>query len=154
MGKISDLIKRLSAFDPGKVLSNVLDTAENEQFIAERVRKRLNERGEDSEGRKLYTDRAKRPAVYSAFTMAMKQMRGQPTDHVTLKDTGSFHKSFELQMLKEAFQITGDSQKPDGDISENVDLTNVLNLSRSEKNEVVDKIKPDYIRATREAVRL
>lgn len=148
MGKLSDLLKRLEKFDPDEVLNDVLkDTDKPEELIKER----LNTKGERSTGEKIKTRRAKR-GVYANYTIFEKIRKGQPYDKVTLKDTGAFQKSFEKELVKQAFAIKADSEKKDGEIEDNVDLKNVLNLSKDEISKLVDEIKPDYVQKVREAI--
>ena len=153
MGKLSELQKRLEKFDPNEILNEVLkDTKKPEELVKER----LNEEGKDSKGRKLRTYGAKGfgKGVYTPYTTMLKKQKGQPFDRVTLKDTGAFQKSFEKILLKEAFNIEGNSKKDNGEIEDNVDLTNVLNLSKNELSELVNEIKPDYIEAVRQSIGL
>lgn len=49
----------------------------------------LSDKGEDNQGEKI------KPA-YTRFTISIKKTKGQPTDRVTLKDTGSFHRSIHV----------------------------------------------------------
>ena len=154
MGKLSDLLKRLEAFDPNETLNETLDTAQAEQFIADQVRKRLKEKGEDATGRKLKTDRARGGNAYSDYTIALKQAMGREWRHVTLLDTGSFHKSLELKLANDFMQLVGDSDKEDGKIEENLSLTNVLNLSPEEKTNVVNEYRAKYVQKVRQAVKL
>lgn len=51
--------------------------------------KQLFEKGIDGNGNKLTPE-------YKPFTIAIKRQKGQPTDRVTLEDTGSFYKGFDL----------------------------------------------------------
>jgi len=154
MGKLKELKKRLSQFDPNEVLNDTIDTARNEQFIADLIRKRLYEKGETSTGKKLRTDKARQGQVYAPFTIGEKQRKGQPYDKVTLKDTGSFYKSMEVEIEKRLFKVVGDSDKEDGKIEDNVDLTNVLNLSPDEITKLVNEIKSEYIQNVRKEIRI
>lgn len=149
MGKLTNLHKALVSYDPDKILSGVLK--DNEDFINDLVRDRLNEKGEDSTGKKLKTKRAKR-GVYANRTIFDKIKKGQPYKHVTLKDTGAFQKSFELQIKKEMFNIKSDTEKEDGKIEDNIDLTNVITLSKQEQTNVVNEIRPDFIQETRKNI--
>jgi len=47
----------------------------------------LFKKGEDALGNEITPE-------YTPFTVELKQAKGQPTDRVTLKDTGDFYKSF------------------------------------------------------------
>lgn len=48
---------------------------------------------------------------YAARTIQNKIKRGQPTDRVTLKDTGEFYKSFDVVFDENGFYITSTDDK-------------------------------------------
>lgn len=54
---------------------------------------------------------------YSPYTVMIKKEKGQITDHVTLKDTGTFYKSFKTYWDEQAKEIviTADTIKEGGD---------------------------------------
>ena len=52
-------------------------------------------------------------APYSPYTIRAKNEKGQPTDRVTLRDTGDFHKSFEVVVGPVDFYITATDYKTD-----------------------------------------
>ena len=52
-------------------------------------------------------------APYSPYTVRVKNEKGQPTDRVTLRDTGDFHKSFEVVVGPIDFYITATDYKTD-----------------------------------------
>jgi hypothetical protein len=68
----------------------------------------LYQLGEDSTGRSL--------GEYSPFTVREKRRKGQPTDRVTLKDTGEFYMSFQVIPFRGGFEITADAEKDDKDL--------------------------------------
>ena len=59
--------------------------------------------GIDSKGNDLGT--------YTQITIAIKRSKGQPTDRVTLKDTGDYYKSFDVKPYKGGFEIISDPIK-------------------------------------------
>ena len=61
--------------------------------------------GQDSEGVQINTYRD-----YTQFTKMIKQQKGQPTDKVTLEDTGAFHASIKAKVSGK--QITLDATDP------------------------------------------
>lgn len=63
----------------------------------------LYDRGIDSEGKSL--------GHYQPYTVFLKEKKGQPTDHVTLRDTGDFYKSFKVKFLNLDIQIVSDPIK-------------------------------------------
>lgn len=63
----------------------------------------LYDRGIDSEGKSL--------GHYQPYTVFLKEKKGQPTDRVTLRDTGDFYKSFKVKFLNLDIQIVSDPIK-------------------------------------------
>lgn len=56
------------------------------------------------------TGQAIRPP-YTAFTTQIKQAKGQPTNRVTLRDSGDFHESFRVDWQATQFGITATDPK-------------------------------------------
>ena len=50
---------------------------------------------------------------YSPFTIGIKKMKGQPSDRVTLRDTGDFHSSFFVKFGKDGLAIDATDSKRD-----------------------------------------
>ena len=48
---------------------------------------------------------------YSPYTVLIKEAKGQPTDRVTLKDTGAFHGSFFIDAGSDSFEIYASDEK-------------------------------------------
>jgi len=159
VGKLANLQKNLSKFDPDEVLNRVLKIKEVDAYIKFLIQDRLQELGEDSKGKKIRTYSAieqNAGNVYSVNTIrGTKAYKGkiqkkQPYDRVTLKDTGKFYKGWQLQLLKELFFVESMAEE----IKENVDITNVITLSDDEKKDLVNKIYPFYLQETRKAIGL
>jgi len=150
MGKLSELLKKLEAFDLMESVGEAVKA--NDEFVNDLIRERLNERGEDARGQKIKTKKAVSPNVYAHLTMKIKKSKGQNPNRVTLKDTGAFHKSMELKIQKEWMEVQGDSAKPDGDIEDNVELKQVITLSEDEKTKVAKQIKDDLIQIIRKKI--
>ena len=66
----------------------------------------LFEKGIDSKGRRLADS-----DPYSPFTVGIKKLKGQPTNRVTLKDTGDFHASFKAKKNGSTVTIGADDSK-------------------------------------------
>ena len=154
MSKLLNLKDRLKKYDPNRVLNEVLSKAEPENVVRNEITDRLNKKGEDSEGRKLKTYNHARGEVYSAYTIQLKKAMRQEWRRVTLKDTGEFHKTLELKLQNDFFNVIGISDKEDGKIEDNVDLTNVMNLSTEEKTKLVNEIRGKFIQETRKTIGL
>ena len=76
--------------------------AEAKQFEAEILDYNTEEQlyllGQDSTGAKL-------PGPYRPLTIEIKRAKGQPTDRITLRDTGDFHESFRIDWQETEFKI-------------------------------------------------
>lgn len=79
---------------------------ENSDKIVELNVEQLYEYGINSLGISIDTY-----APYSPYTIRVKNEKGQPTDRVTLRDTGDFHKSFEVVVGPVDFYITATDYK-------------------------------------------
>jgi hypothetical protein len=162
VGKLSNLSKAFEKFDPDAVLNKVLKIKEVDTYIKTLIQDRLWQLGEDAKGKKIRTYSAieqGEPAysyntVFGTKKYRGKKAKGQPSDRVTLKDTGKFYKSWQLQLLKELFYVQSMTEKADGNIEDNVNLANVITLSEDEKKYLVDKIRPFYIQEARKVIGL
>lgn len=74
----------------------------------------LFELGEDATGKTLESIGGE----YSPFTVSVKQSKNQPTDRVTLKDTGAFYRSFVVKPFKGGFLIEADTIKDGQDLQD------------------------------------
>ena len=76
--------------------------AEVKQFeryiLRSNTEEQLYRRGQDSEGNEITPS-------YTPFTVQIKLSKGQPTDRVTLLDTGQFHASFYVDWKDTEFEI-------------------------------------------------
>ena len=107
MNDFEKLYKELQRFDVNQILKNVWNTPQVQQFIVAlntegKSSSQLYNLGEDSDGVKL-------TPPYSFNTVRIKIEKGQRADHVTLKDTGSFYESFEVDGFEFGFEITADT---------------------------------------------
>lgn len=126
MDAFERLYNNAKSLDLNKELELWLD--DNNEFITNLNKKRLFEKGTDVEGKEIRTKKAASGEVYSGFTIEMKDKAGQPFDRVTLKDTGAFYPTFKVDSGSNSFLIEADDKKPDGNISDNVDVESALGL--------------------------
>lgn len=56
---------------------------------------------------------------YRAYTVKRKKKKGQPTNIVTLYDTGEFYETFKVRIVKDGYEIIADFQKGDESILDN-----------------------------------
>ena len=108
MNQIAKKIEGLKAFDPTKIILRFI--AENSQDVAAYVSDMQlfveGIRGEDGAFIADYWP-------YHPFTVDVKQSKGQPTDRVTLRDTGAFHASIKVITDNEKFTVTATDPKTD-----------------------------------------
>lgn len=101
----------------------------------------LYSQGVDSKGVQL--------GEYSTYTKGLKQNKGQRTDHITLKDTGEFYKSFSIRLEGSSFRIIADGQKEDTNLFKEYGI-DILGLTEDSMDVVVTAAIPiiqKYIKA-------
>ena len=79
---------------------------------------------------------------YSAFTIAYKQAFGQPYDRVTLKDTGNFYKSFEVEIEKDKLIIDAYYITDDGTDLRSRWGDNLAGLTTESRAKLIEKLVP------------
>lgn len=106
-GSLKNLIFRLRKFK--EILHQELkeEILENKFVIIEMVTKdQLYERGINGRDISIASYQP-----YAPRTIRVKIRKGQPTDRVTLKDTGEFYNSFDVVFDENGFYITSDDEK-------------------------------------------
>jgi len=81
-----------------------------EEIIYLNTQEQLFNKGIDSEGVRLDD---KRGFGYANVTKEIKSKKGQPTDRITLKDTGEFYQSFRVDVKTGVITIDAQAQKDD-----------------------------------------
>ncbi len=90
------------------VIFKITQEQETQKFLIESLQDQLFITGEDGNGLSL--------GDYSPVTVKIKRAKGQPTDRITLKDTGEFYNSYEIDPFKGGFFINADGKKKDTDL--------------------------------------
>lgn len=99
MSGIDKLLAKIEKYDVNKILFDVWNTSQVEQFIVNlNTQKQLHDKGIDSLGVSL-------SPAYTFVTLQFKNAKGQRLDHVTLKDTGQFYESFEIIVNPKGFDV-------------------------------------------------
>lgn len=94
-----------------RVLSQ--DRSFTDYIIELNTQSQLFDKGIDSTGRSLEDV----GGGYSPYTIEIKKSKGQPTDRVTLKDTGDFYQSFRVYLdSRSDLVITADTIKDTTDL--------------------------------------
>lgn len=102
-------IENIANMNVTQLLQKVLSMPDVQKFIINlNTEVQLFDLGIDSTGVRL----SDIGGNYSQFTLSVKSRKGQPTNRVTLKDTGEFHNSFRVNPLGNGdFEITSDPIK-------------------------------------------
>ena len=90
-----------------QILFEITQEKETQQFIIKTIQDQLFNTGEDGDGVSL--------GDYSPVTIQIKRAKNQPVDRITLKDTGEFYDSFEVEAFEGGFIISGNGQKSPSD---------------------------------------
>jgi hypothetical protein len=144
---LSNRIQKLNLFS---LLQNIFNKSEFKEFIIDKNQEQLYDSGIDAKGKKIRTYRAGKGFPYAPYTVAQKVIRNEKVNIVTLKDTGEFYESFKVISESEYVVINADFEKPDGNISKNLDITNVMGLTSENKELLIEKLKPVFIREFKE----
>lgn len=96
-------------------------------------------RGVDVHGNKLRSIYARFGQVYSSNTINRKQELGQPTDRVTMRDTGAMYKTMKSIVASE-LKLDMDTIKAGKDLQE--EWGQFVGLDTVSKVQLVDKAKP------------
>jgi hypothetical protein len=137
------ILKKLKAIDINAELNIVLKSLES-QILAMNTDDQLFKKGVTIEGVKIVPP-------YTPFTKAIKRRKGQPTNRVTTRDTGQYHKNFKVHFRKDEFYIDVIYQTNEGDIAsklrnkygdlEGLTDENVIRLSKMIQPLLIDAIK-------------
>ena len=106
-----ELVERIATLNVSQAIVKVLRRPEvQKEIVRLNTEVQLFDLGENALGIKLSAI----GGAYTPFTKAIKQAKGQPTDRVTLRDTGEFYQSFKISILPNGdFDIVSDPIKDD-----------------------------------------
>lgn len=86
---------------------------------------------------------------YAESTIKRKKSKGQPTDRVTLKDSGQFHESITAKALKGAIMITSNRKAGSYDLAQHLedvygDKASLFGLTEDNREELKKKLIPIF----------
>jgi len=129
--------------DQDAIISNILRDAEFQRFIIDlNTEEQLFEKGIDSLGASLGDYAA--TTIEGTSSFEGKKDKGQRFDHITLKDTGEFYKSFAIKVQNGGFLITADPNKDDTNLFDDFGKE-VVGLTDENLQIVIDAIKEKLI---------
>jgi hypothetical protein len=141
MKRITDIIKKVESLNINFFINTILKDSKIQGFILDLNREnQLFNQGIDANKKKLKTFGASITGkeVYAAKTILIKEAKGQPTDRVTLKDTGAFYESFKIIINEMDFEISANTMKDGTDL---MDYGEILGLTDESLQLLIEKIK-------------
>jgi hypothetical protein len=143
MWNAESIAKKFINLNEQEIYSKVVNTPEiKAEAVRLNTQVQLYEKGENTFGQKMRSIYARFGNWYSSFTINLKQEKRQPTDRVTLKDTGEFYSTFKARYDGE-LKITANTIKDGEDLQ--ITWGQVIGLNEESKTELVQKIKPKAI---------
>lgn len=153
MEKLIKINERMQSIDPVRSTEAAFNTVPVQAKATELNIDQLQE-GKGAQGQQLRTDFAVYPNVYALYTIKEKQAKGQPFDRVTLKDTGKFYSSLKVDPFPGHAFIKGDTEKPDGDMNDNIDVASALGIAPESEPEMIQEVIPQMLVDMRQQLRI
>ena len=132
---IKRLIKNIRNLDPDRIINSILRDKEVQNFIIKLNTEGQLFKGIDSLGVKL----SDIGGGYSNVTLKMHPEKKRDT--VTLKDTGDFYKTFEVNVFSKGFEIEADTIKDEDDLEDRWG-NNLKGLTSESRLLLVQKLRP------------
>jgi len=108
-------VRELFNFNVLDLIDQVMEESNVQGKIIELNQEQLQD-GTDALGQTIVTIGG---SPYRAYTVLIKKAKGQPTNKVTLYDTGDFYETFKVVILKSGYKITANFKKDDSSILDN-----------------------------------
>jgi hypothetical protein len=123
---------------PRVLTAAVADVARDNSYVLEDANAAQLGEGLDANGRDITPE-------YAPLTVEIKQAKGQPTSHVTLRDSGDFYASIVAKVRSEAIELEGTDPKTQ-ELQQKYGNA-VIGLS----DEAVAEFREDYVRPALQA---
>lgn len=112
---LRNILKLIISLDVDQIAFEIAKQKPLQDLVIElNTEKQLFDKGENAMGRTLESI----GGSYSPYTVQIKQAKGQPTNRVTLFDTGEFYASFVVKPFKGGFIIDANPEKDDTNLFE------------------------------------
>jgi hypothetical protein len=117
MWNLEVLVNKVIKLNENKVFRYVISQKEIQlEAIVLNRDIQLYQKGVDVYGVSMRSRYARGPNVYSDNTIAIKRKEGQPTDRVTMRDTGHLYSSFKSRVLADELVLDADTIKAGKDL--------------------------------------
>ena len=90
---------------------------------------------------------------YSPFTVELKKAKGQPTNRITLKDTGDFYKTFKVEVKDDSFFINANPIKEDNNLFDDFG-SEIVGLTEDNQKKISKTILDNTIKYIRKQLGL
>lgn len=146
MATIAALLRKVEAFDPESIAIQSIE--ETKEAIADLNAEQLYA-GKRKDGSDITPE-------YSERTKEIKREKGQPTDRVTLRDTGAFYMGLRVDVQGEDVKVYSTDEKSDDLFKKYATKTkNIFGLNPQYKGEYIREVlKKRFISKARKAIGL
>lgn len=150
MDKLEKILNFVTTLDNAKLLDENYNDPTITNFIEKSNTQDQLFQGVDATG----VDLKSIGGDYTPFTKAYKKRKGQPTNRVTLKDSGNFYRSIQAKSIGNGdVEITGNTIKQGVDLQSRWGV-NLIGLTKIKTNELGIKIKDNIIKKVRKGIGL
>ena len=142
MADVLEIAVRLAKTDVTKTLVKILNKPSTKKFVTDlKTKVQLGDFGEDSRGVQLSAI----GGLYAESTIRLSRPKKKNRSHINLKDTGAFHKSFDVRVKANAnFSITADTMKGDQDLTEDRWGDNIVGLQDENVVLVMEMLEREF----------
>ena len=138
MKDIERLLNNVNKFDLNDVLLAMWKRNDTQDYIIElNTEEQLYDEGIRSDGSQI--------GEYTPYTKQLKSTGNgdKKIDHITLKDTGEFYKSFKVVPSKKGFKITANPNKDDTNLFKEFGV-DIVGLTKENVLKLLDFIEPMF----------
>ncbi len=150
MWSLEAFARNLLKLNENEAFKKVINTPEIKlEAVRLNTEEQLYIRGVDVHGNKLRSIYARFGQVYSNNTINRKQELGQPTDRVTMRNTGAMYKTERAVINANELKLDMNTVKDGKDLQD--DWGQFVGLDTVSKVQLVDKAKPiikEYLKET------
>jgi len=144
MADILQVATKLARTNVTKTLVKILNKKSVQKFITDlNTKVQLVDYGEDSRGVQLSAI----GGIYATSTIRLSKTKKKNRSHINLKDTGAFHKSFDVQVKSNAnFSITANTVKNGVDLEDRWG-EDIVGLQDENVELVIDRLRDEFYKA-------
>ena len=144
MADILQVASKLARTNVTKTLVKILNKKSVQKFITDlNTKVQLVDYVEDSRGVQLSAI----GGIYATSTIRLSKTKKKNRSHINLKDTGAFHKSFDVQVKSNAnFSITANTVKNGVDLEDRWG-EDIVGLQDENVELVIDRLRDEFYKA-------